>query len=166
MAILMAGMALAACSQAPTGETADATASPVAETPVPTPAGTGTAPAPERSLAAATPNPPPAASSPPGKLPPADAPDRYVGRWAATEAMCEAGAWRFQRQRLATAGEVSCGFDQVSEAPGGYDIAATCHAEGQTTKDTIRLRFAESAQAMLVRSKMWDVGLIYCGPPE
>ena len=33
-----------------------------------------------------------------------------------------------------------------------------------TSKDTIKLRFAESAHAMLVQSKMWDVGLIYCEP--
>ncbi|HVI98670.1 MAG TPA: hypothetical protein VM657_06340 [Sphingomonas sp.] len=105
-----------------------------------------------------------AAAIAPGTLPPADAEDRYVGRWAATQQLCATGAWRFQPKRLDTAGEVSCAFDDVKKVPGGYDIAASCLAEGQQSKDTIQLRFAESARAMLVQSKMWDgVGLTYCG---
>jgi hypothetical protein len=100
----------------------------------------------------------------PGILPPADAEYRYAGRWAATQQLCDTGAWRFQPKRLDTAGEVSCTFDNVEKVPGGYDIAASCLAEGNRSKDTIELRFAESAQAMLVQSKMWDgVGLTYCG---
>ncbi len=100
----------------------------------------------------------------PGILPPADAEYRYAGRWAATQQLCDTGAWRFQPKRLDTAGEVSCTFDTVTKVPGGYDIAASCLAEGNRSKDTIELRFAESAQAMLVQSRMWDgVGLTYCG---
>ena len=107
------------------------------------------------------------AAAVPGTLPPADAEYRYAGRWAATQQLCETGAWRFQPKRLDTAGEVSCTFDNVEQVPGGYDIAASCLAEGNRTKDTIELRFAESAQAMLVQSKMWDgVGLTYCGPAQ
>ena len=99
-----------------------------------------------------------------GTLPPVDAEYRYAGRWAATQQLCDTGAWRFQPKRLDTAGEVSCTFDSVEKVPGGYDIAASCLAEGSRSKDTIALRFAESAQAMLVQSTMWDgVGLTYCG---
>ncbi|RIA45881.1 hypothetical protein DFR49_0409 [Hephaestia caeni] len=119
--------------------------------------------APAGSDAAATP--PPATAA--GSLPPADAAYRYVGRWAATRQLCATGAWRFHERRLDTAGEVSCTFDKIEKAPGGYDIAATCLAEGNRTGDTIELRFAESARAMLVSSKMWDgIGLSYCGPVE
>ena len=104
------------------------------------------------------------AAAAPGMLPPADAEYRYVGRWAATQQLCATGAWRFQPKRLETAGEVSCTFDEVDKAAGGYDIAASCLAEGNRSTDTIELRFAESAQAMLVQSRMWNgVGLIYCG---
>src|SRR3546814_5462303 len=99
-------------------------------------------------------------ATPAGSLPPADAAYRYVGRWAATQQLCATGAWRFHERRLDTAGEVSCTFDKIDKVPGGYDITATCLAEGNRTPDTIELRFAESARAMLVSSKMWDgVGL-------
>lgn len=161
--VLIAAAALAACSQAPNDQGAEQTASPSA---APTqasvePATSATVPA---AAEPAAPSSSPAPSATPGKLPPADAADRYVGRWAARENLCESGAWRFEPKRLTTAGEVSCAFDDVNKLPGGYAIAATCQAEGKTSKDTIQLRFAESAQAMLVTSKMWDVGLIYCGP--
>jgi len=107
------------------------------------------------------------AATAPGTLPSADAEYRYAGRWAATQQLCDTGAWRFQPKRLDTAGEVSCTFDKVEKVPGGYDIAASCLAEGNRSADTIELRFAESAQAMLVQSKMWDgVGLTYCGAVE
>ena len=100
-----------------------------------------------------------------GKLPPPDTKYRYVGRWAATEQLCASGAWRFAPKRLDTAGEVSCSFDSVAQAPGGYDIQATCTAEAPPQPDTIKLRFAESAQAMLVDSHVLPpAGLIYCGP--
>src|SRR3546814_5641286 len=81
--------------------------------------------------------------------------------------LCATGAWRFHERRLDTAGEVSSTFYKIDKVPGGYDITATCLAEGNRTPDTIELRFAESARAMLVSSKMWDgVGLSHCGPVE
>jgi hypothetical protein len=138
--VLIATAALAACSPAPSDNATRQTT---------TPAASAGSPAPPSST---------------GKLPPADAANRYVGRWAARENLCKSGTWRFEPERLVTAGEVVCDFDHVGKVPGGYDIAAMCRAEGETSKDTIKLRFAESAQAMLVQSKMWDVGLIYCGP--
>jgi hypothetical protein len=163
MTILLAGLALAACSQEPASEAAgDRTAE--AEATAPAPVETGGIVAPAEPAPAESPPPSQDASALPDKLPPADVANRYVGRWAAREQLCDTGAWRFERRRLVTAGEVSCDFDDVAKAPGGYDIAATCLAEGSTSKDTLQLRFAESAQAMLVKSKMWDVGLIYCGP--
>ena len=167
MPALIATAALAACSQAPneqaTGETVTPAATP-ARAAVGTPTPTQTGEAAEQATPPSSPSPSPSPSVSPGKLPPVDAAYRYAGRWAARESLCKSGTWRFEPKRLVTAGEVSCDFDGVSKIPGGYDIAATCRAEGKTSKDTIQLRFAESAQAMLVTSKMWDVGLIYCGP--
>jgi len=94
---------------------------------------------------------------------PEAAPPRYVGRWAAKLELCRDGAWDFQQRHLSTAGEVSCDFDRVDEAQGGYDIAAICLAEGSRAPDRIKLRFAESAGAMLVESKTFaPVGLIRC----
>lgn len=157
-----AGFALillaAACSGAPQGNVSSAeTPSPDASANVsdasPAPS-TGVAPAEETTVT-------------PGKLPPPDAEYRYVGRWAATEQLCTSGAWRFAPKRLDTAGEVSCAFDSVDKVPGGYDIHANCTAEAPPQPDTIKLRFAESAQAMLVESRVLSsAGLIYCGPLE
>jgi hypothetical protein len=96
-----------------------------------------------------------------------DGPPRYVGRWAAREELCAEGAWRFEAMDLSTAGEVSCDFRRVEEVPGGYDVDATCHAEGSQTDEVIKLRFAESAAkdngAMLVASKTFQpIELIRC----
>ncbi|MCM8731359.1 hypothetical protein ACFO8O_10350 [Hephaestia sp. GCM10023244] len=153
-ALLATGLCLAACQQAP--QTANETqVGDVAFTEVAPDEGT----LPPHDSANI------AASTSAGSLPPADSPYRYVGRWAATQQACDSGAWRFEERRLTTAGEVSCSFDSVVKAPGGYDIAATCQAEGHRAPDKIKLRFAESARAMLVSSGMWDgVGLTYCGP--
>lgn len=89
---------------------------------------------------------------------------RYVGRWAASEALCLDGAWRFEERRLATAGEVSCTFDRVSPIDEGYDLEATCRAEGPPARETIRLRFPQDANRMRVESKTFPpIELQRCG---
>lgn len=102
----------------------------------------------------------------PGVLPPADANLRFVGIWAAEPALCDEGAWRFSERGLETAGEVSCQFERLNPVPGGYDIATMCTAEGEETRDTLRLRFAESAKAMMVETDkmLQPTGLTWCGP--
>lgn len=101
----------------------------------------------------------------PGTLPPADANLRFIGTWAAEPGLCEQGAWRFSERGLKTAGEVACQFDRINPVPGGYDISAMCTAQGDETKDTLRLRFAESAGAMTVETDkvLQPVGLTWCG---
>jgi hypothetical protein len=47
--------------------------------------------------------------------------------------------------------------------PGGYDLAAQCPTKKPIPTDLIKLRFAESAGAMLVESNaIAPTGLIYC----
>ena len=155
-----ASLALAACSQPPANEAAptDAMTSPASNaSPLPSPSSAPTT--------AATPT-TSADSGEPGKLPPANGvTPRYVGRWAATAQLCASGAWRFYATHLETAGEVSCSYNRVDKVPGGYDLHATCTAEAPPAPDLIKLRFAESAQAMLVDSNtLKSTGLIYCGP--
>lgn len=102
-----------------------------------------------------------------GGIPPDDRALRFVGRWAAEEPLCRTQAWRFTADGLETPGASVCRFGDITPVEGGYDIAARCSAEAPERADTIRLRFAESAHAMLFESDVIaDTGLVYCGPDE
>ena len=88
---------------------------------------------------------------------------RFVGRWATEARNCSAKAWRFTADRLSTPAGSQCTFHKVSEVPGGYDIAARCTAEGPPRNDTLELRFAASAKALLFDSDVIaDAGLVRC----
>ena len=94
---------------------------------------------------------------------PRQASHRFIGRWATEQANCAARAWRFTADRLTTAAGSVCTFRHVSEIPGGYDIAARCTSKGPPVNDTLELRFAESARALLVESDvLGDSGLVRC----
>ncbi|MDG2522300.1 hypothetical protein P7B02_12175 [Caulobacter segnis] len=101
----------------------------------------------------------------PSRAPSVAAPPRYVGRWAAAETACGHAAWRFQDRSVSTPGEVSCTFKDVREAAGGYDVDASCLAEGQTADGRLRLRFTEVTERMTVEGGPfdWKADLIYCG---
>ena len=102
-------------------------------------------------------------AQPSGTLSPTDAGPRFVGTWAASKAECTSKPWKFTADALSGSGP-HCNFYKVSKAPGGYDIAATCPAKEPVHADLIKLRFAESAGAMLVESNaIAPSGLIYCG---
>lgn len=88
---------------------------------------------------------------------------RFVGRWATDARNCKAMAWRFTATSLSTPAGSQCSFTNVAAVPGGYDIAARCTAEGPVVRDTLRLRFAESARALLFESdSIADAGLVRC----
>jgi hypothetical protein len=99
-----------------------------------------------------------------GTLPPADAALRFVGEWATSQADCASKPWRFTADTLDATGGPQCSIYEVSKVPGGYDLAAQCPAKKPLPTDLIKLRFAESARAMLVESNaIAPMGLIYCG---
>ena len=99
-----------------------------------------------------------------GTLPPSDAALRFVGTWAKTRSECASKPWRFTADKLTAAGGPDCSIYKVSKVPGGYDLAAQCPAKKPIPTDLIKLRFAESARAMLVESNaIAPMGLIYCG---
>ena len=88
---------------------------------------------------------------------------RFIGRWATNEDNCSNRAWRFTADSLTTPAGSVCRFSKVTEVPGGYDIAARCTAEGPPTDDMLKLRFAESARALLFESDVIaDAGLVRC----
>lgn len=97
-------------------------------------------------------------------LPPANSAMRFVGKWAHSKAECALKPWTFTAKALTTKGGPQCSFYHVATAPGGYDVAATCPTKRPVHTDLIKLRFAESAQAMLVESNaIAPTGLVYCG---
>jgi hypothetical protein len=99
-----------------------------------------------------------------GNLPAPGVGPRFVGKWAADEKSCQSAAWQFTDSTVKTPAGASCSFDHVTEVPGGYDIQATCKAKGAAAPDTLKLRFAESAKALLFDSKtLGSAGLAYCG---
>jgi hypothetical protein len=99
-----------------------------------------------------------------GDLPKPGVTPRFVGKWAADQKSCESAAWQFTATTLRTPAGSACSFERVSEVPGGYDIQATCTAESPPTPDTLKIRFAESAKAMLFESTaIADTGLVFCG---
>ncbi len=102
-------------------------------------------------------------------LPAASTEPRYVGLWGASADTCAETAWTIRADSLSTPGEVSCTFDQVSEIPAGYDIQATCTAEGPPESYRMQFSFAESAQALLIAGGPWaaPTALVHCGalPP-
>lgn len=105
----------------------------------------------------------PASKTNAGVLPPANAAVRYLGTWASSKANCRSRPWRFKRDSLDVAYGPRCSFYNVAKVPGGYDIAAQCPTKQPMHEDLIKLRFAESAQAMLVESNaISPTGLIYC----
>ena len=99
-----------------------------------------------------------------GSLPPANAELRFVGLWATDKANCASHGWRFTADALTGPDAPHCSFYKVTKMPGGYDLAARCPAKKPIELDLIKLRFAESARAMLVESNaIRPTGLIYCG---
>jgi hypothetical protein len=99
-----------------------------------------------------------------GTLPPPGPIPRFVGKWAADQKSCDSAPWQFTQSSLRTPAGSSCRFDEVAPVPGGYDVKATCTAEGPPSSDTLRIRFAESAKAMLFKSEsIAETGLVFCG---
>jgi hypothetical protein len=102
-----------------------------------------------------------------GAAVPPSAPDAeppfFVGRWAAEDAMCPTAAWTFTATSLSTPGEVSCTFDRVTRTTTGYDVEATCTAEGPPAPQRISLSYAQSARALLVEGGPFaPAGLVAC----
>jgi hypothetical protein len=106
----------------------------------------------------------PSQSNAAGVLPPANASVRYVGTWASSQATCKSKPWRFTKDSLDAKDGPRCSFYNVAKVPGGYDVAAQCPSKVPVHTDLIKLRFAESAGAMLVESNaIKPTGLISCG---
>lgn len=113
------------------------------------------APGPDRTAT----EPAPAAGPAPTTALTADVPQPapYVGRWAATAALCADGAWMFEPGRVATAGEVSCDFTTVTPQGAGYQVSAKCLSEGAAEPQTFQLAMAGagSARSMTVTGGPW-----------
>ena len=87
----------------------------------------------------------------------------FVGLWATSQAKCRSNPWRFTSHELSVKGGPSCTFYQITKMPGGYDLAAQCPDKKPIPTDLIKVRFAQSAGAMLVESNaLPPTGLVSC----
>ena len=117
-----------------------------------------------RSVSTNAPTPESAGGNQTGSLPPANAALRFVGTWATSAANCTSKPWRFTAKELTTKDGPRCTFYNVAKVPGGYDLAAECPTKKPVQRDLLKVRFAESARAMLLESNaMPPTGLVYCG---
>lgn len=109
---------------------------------------------------------PAAAQQPPA--PPAAAAPSYEGRWAVSLAACQDGGWEFTKDRVGTAGEVSCEFERVMPTAAGYAIDAQCTAQAPPELKSFTLSFAGvgPAETMTVAGGPWGapVALVRCPP--
>jgi hypothetical protein len=141
-ALLIAALAmLAGCNKAPVGNEPNGPlkASENRETPAVTAPGAGVLPSPSEGL-------------------------RFVGRWAEDQKSCTTAASTFTQTTLTLPDGASCSLNRATQMPGGYDVQATCTAKGAPTGDLLKIRFAESAKAMLLDSEiLGSKGLVFCG---
>ena len=80
-----------------------------------------------------------------------------------TSASCASKTWRFTRDKISEPDGSRCSIYDVRKVPGGYDLAVQCPAKKPDPTDLIKLRFAQSAKAMLVElNAIEPMGLIYC----
>ena len=78
-------------------------------------------------------------------------------------AFAEAQRHQYHARHHREAGHEDGAKPALRSVHGGFDIAARCTAEGPPTDDTLEIRFAESAGAMLFESSVIaDAGLIRC----
>ena len=114
----------------------------------------------------------PAAQAPPPSAPsvPAAQPTlpSYVGRWAVSLAACQNGAWEFAKDKVGTAGEVSCQFDKVTPQASGYAIEAPCIAQAPPELQSFTLAFTGvgPAETMTITGGPWSgpINLVRCPP--
>ncbi|MDO8411543.1 MAG: hypothetical protein Q7S93_15925 [Phenylobacterium sp.] len=100
---------------------------------------------------------PPAPSLAPEPSATADAPvsdatgqPAYVGRWAASPAMCASRAWDFRHDGLSAPGDVACRFEGVAALDDGYEIAALCTSQAPPESRRLHLSFGPAGRTMSV----------------
>ncbi|WP_309082946.1 hypothetical protein [Chelativorans sp.] len=87
----------------------------------------------------------------------------YVGRWAANEALCPSARWEITQTGLSTPAHAFCGFQQIVNSEGVYQIGAICSAEGEAAQYQLRISQAQSAGAVLVEGGPFEpAALVPC----
>jgi len=88
----------------------------------------------------------------------------FVGVWAARPDLCPDLTWRFEADRVVTAGEVACWWDAPEPTADDYLLAATCVAEAPPAPAEIRLA-REVDGWMSVESAVWGERIVLqrCG---
>lgn len=122
---------------------------------------------PEAEVPAVTPTAPPGV----GAIMPGAGPVSFVGRWAANRAWCanprgaerpiEISATRFEGY------ENSCGILSVNQVADGYEAGLACSAEGQTSRERVRLSVqGEALELTWLNRNSATVSLVRCPTPK
>ncbi|MDI1327175.1 MAG: hypothetical protein PSV23_10300 [Brevundimonas sp.] len=114
----------------------------------------------------------PAPTPPPGvgSIMPGSGPQTFVGRWAANQAWCanprgaerpiEISTIRFEGY------ENSCGILSVTQVADGYEAALACSAEGQTSRERVRMNVQGDAMRLTwLNRNSAVVSLVRCPAP-
>jgi hypothetical protein len=75
----------------------------------------------------------------------------YVGRWAASPALCASRAWEFRHDGLSAPGDVACRFEGVAALDEGYEIAALCTSQAPPESRRLSLDFGPAGRTMSIR---------------
>ena len=116
---------------------------------------------------------PPTVPTPPpgvGSIMPGSGPQTFVGRWAANRAWCanpqgaerpiEISTTRFEGY------ENSCGILSVSQVRDGYEAGLACSAEGQTSRERVRLNVqGDTMRLTWLNRNSAVVSLVRCPVP-
>ncbi len=101
-----------------------------------------------------SPEPAPAPDAAPVATEPASNPTAqpaYVGRWAASPALCASRAWDFRHDGLTAPGDVACRFEGVAALDDGYEIAALCTSQAPPESRRLSLDFGSAGRTMSIQ---------------
>ncbi len=114
----------------------------------------------------------PAPAPPPGvgSVMPGSGPQTFVGRWAANARWCARTAGAEGPIEISTTRfegyENSCGIVSVSQVADGYEASLACAAEGQTSRERVRMSVQGDAMRLVwLNRNEATVSLVRCPVP-
>ncbi|HST91281.1 MAG TPA: hypothetical protein VLJ13_03705 [Brevundimonas sp.] len=115
----------------------------------------------------------PAPAPPPGvgTVMPGSGPQTFVGRWAANARWCARTTGAERPIDISTTRfegyENSCGIIAASQVADGYEVSLACAAEGQTSRERVRMSVQGDAMRLVwLNRNEATVSLVRCATPD